>query len=270
MPNRPKSPCSYPGCPVLLDKPGKCDKHAQTKRSGWSKDRAKQPVMTTTERGYGYAWRKIRDSVMLRDQGLCQVCLSNGRTRLAAEVDHITRKADGGTDDVENLQAICRECHRLKTAVEQLPDQQWTSFYPEWIPKPAIPVTVVAGPPGSGKSKYVEDRAKPGDLVLDVDVIAAEAYGLKLYEASYEQRTAAVRVRNKLLAGLNENTQYKRCWLIVTAPSEDKRHWWRDKLDAELVVLDVDKRICLDRIANDARRTPESKRRAREACLAWV
>jgi len=207
---------------------------------------------------------------MRRDQGLCQVCLSSGRTTLAAEVDHIKRKADGGTDDVDNLQAICRECHRLKTAVEQLPDQQWTSFYPEWIPKPSIPVTVVAGPPGSGKSTYVHDNAGRGDLVLDVDVIAAEVYGLKIYEANYEQRTAAVRVRNKLLAGLNESTQYKRCWLIVTAPSEDKRQWWKDKLDADLVVLDVDKRTCLDRIAKDPRRTSESKKRARQACLDWV
>jgi 5-methylcytosine-specific restriction protein A len=35
-----------------------------------------------------------------------------------AIVDHIKPKAEGGTDDLENLQAICRPCHVKKTALE--------------------------------------------------------------------------------------------------------------------------------------------------------
>jgi 5-methylcytosine-specific restriction enzyme A len=33
-------------------------------------------------------------------------------------VDHITSKAKGGSDDLENLQAICDDCHKAKTADE--------------------------------------------------------------------------------------------------------------------------------------------------------
>jgi 5-methylcytosine-specific restriction protein A len=33
----------------------------------------------------------------------------------AHAVDHITPKAKGGTDDLHNLQAICRACHLDKT-----------------------------------------------------------------------------------------------------------------------------------------------------------
>jgi 5-methylcytosine-specific restriction protein A len=36
----------------------------------------------------------------------------------ATDVDHIRRKADGGTDELENLQALCRVCHEAKTMVE--------------------------------------------------------------------------------------------------------------------------------------------------------
>lgn len=53
---------------------------------------------------------------MERDEWLCQPCLSHGWYTPATEVNHLTAKADGGTDDLENLEAICRECHKLKTA----------------------------------------------------------------------------------------------------------------------------------------------------------
>lgn len=35
-------------------------------------------------------------------------------------IDHIVRRADGGTDDRENLQALCQECHAKKTLNENL------------------------------------------------------------------------------------------------------------------------------------------------------
>ena len=35
------------------------------------------------------------------------------------------------------------------------------------------PVTVIAGPPGSGKSSYVAGRQRWGDLVLDLDAVAS-------------------------------------------------------------------------------------------------
>jgi 5-methylcytosine-specific restriction enzyme A len=70
------------------------------------------------ERGYGTAWNKIRNAVMQRDQHLCQPCLMMGRPTPAREVDHIIPKSQGGTDDMDNLQCICTECHKDKTQQE--------------------------------------------------------------------------------------------------------------------------------------------------------
>jgi 5-methylcytosine-specific restriction endonuclease McrA len=42
-----------------------------------------------------------------------------GLTVLAVEVDHRLSKAEGGTDSPENLDPICREHHRDKTARER-------------------------------------------------------------------------------------------------------------------------------------------------------
>ena len=70
------------------------------------------------ERGYGYEWTKRRAKVLERDGYLCQPCYRKGRPTPATEVDHITPKSQDGTDDYENLQAICNPCHKAKTKAE--------------------------------------------------------------------------------------------------------------------------------------------------------
>lgn len=72
------------------------------------------------ERGYGSEWVKLRQIVLMRDGYLCQACKATGRPTPATDVDHIEPKATGGTDDIDNLQALCRECHKAKTAQETL------------------------------------------------------------------------------------------------------------------------------------------------------
>ena len=70
------------------------------------------------ERGYGNAWDKLRKLVLQRDKHLCQPCLAKRRVTPATQVDHITPKAKGGTDDLDNLQGICGPCHEAKTTIE--------------------------------------------------------------------------------------------------------------------------------------------------------
>lgn len=73
----------------------------------------------TTERGLGWRWQQRRLQALKRDAYLCQPCRVSGRTTPANEVDHIAPRAKGGTDDLINLQAICRECHEAKTAEDE-------------------------------------------------------------------------------------------------------------------------------------------------------
>ena len=72
-------------------------------------------------RGYGPAWDKLRKVVLARDGHLCQCaeCRAEGRVSVATHVDHIKPKAQGGTDALENLQAINAKCHERKTLTEQ-------------------------------------------------------------------------------------------------------------------------------------------------------
>ena len=77
--------------------------------------RPKQPWEgqgSSAARGYGYRWRKIRERILKRDMYLCQACLRKNRATPATEVHHIKAKAQGGTDDQDNLEASCSPCHR--------------------------------------------------------------------------------------------------------------------------------------------------------------
>ena len=70
-------------------------------------------------RGYGKEWDKIRRRILVRDKHLCQPCLRKGVVSPATSVDHITPKAQGGTDDPNNLQSICPACREAKDAVDR-------------------------------------------------------------------------------------------------------------------------------------------------------
>lgn len=63
----------------------------------------------------GRPWRRKREAILIRDDYTCCVC---GLITKDLEVDHIVNVAQGGTDDDDNLQAICIPCHKTKTARE--------------------------------------------------------------------------------------------------------------------------------------------------------
>ncbi len=97
----------------MYDGTGYCAAHAD-QAGPWRR----REQGTTTQRGYGHAWRKKRNRILWRDKHLCQLCLANYRHTQATDVDHITPKARGGSDDDSNLQSLCTACHKDKTARE--------------------------------------------------------------------------------------------------------------------------------------------------------
>lgn len=267
MPSAAARPCRHHGCGILSrDGSGFCQTHKSDvkKASNFTKQ------LSRHVRGYGSAWEKLRIVILRRDGGLCQVCKAGDRLNPGEIVDHIKPKTEGGTDDPENLQTICKPCHTMKTALESARGGHHVQFEPEWLPQSVVPVIVVCGPPGSGKSTYVQQRAIPDDLVIDVDVIASKLYKLPIYHATFDQRMVAIRFRNKLLASLaDKSCGYRKAWLIVTAGREDKRAFWRRKYGDRIVIMATPKMQCIDRVRNDERRPEGAKRRAVEAIYAW-
>lgn len=207
---------------------------------------------TRHERGYGTAWTKLRETILLRDRGLCQPCEEHGRITPAIAVDHITPKALGGTDAPGNLQSICHTCHAEKTALESV-GGGYASPYPEWLPTPRVPVVVIAGPPCSGKLDHARSIAYGGDLVIDVNDLARKHDpSIRIALAGTPELKNAIRARNALLASLaHPRCGWLRAILTTTAPNPERRQWWKHKLGATVVVMDTPKAECKARLAQE-------------------
>jgi 5-methylcytosine-specific restriction protein A len=116
MPSRPPRVCARPGC-TRTTKAGpycaQCTAARQAKRKPADYD-AHRP--SAARRAYGRKWQPIRAAVLRRDAYICQHC--GQPAGKSAHVDHIVPKAEGGTDDQDNLETLCRGCHSRKTVRE--------------------------------------------------------------------------------------------------------------------------------------------------------
>lgn len=105
MPRRAVSACSRPHCPGVM-RAGVCSVCGPRRRVDAS-DKARD---NANARGYGARWRKLR-LMFLRAHPLCELCAQSDRVTPATDVHHKLAKRKGGTNEWENLQALCKSCH---------------------------------------------------------------------------------------------------------------------------------------------------------------
>lgn len=202
-------------------------------------------TLTTTERGYGYKWQKLRKQVLQRDAYLCQECYRNKKLTPATDVDHIKPKSAGGTDCESNLQSLCKTCHEIKSLGES---GNRPSIIPNFQRKPLIPVTLVCGPSGAGKSTYVRKQSQPTDLILDLDDILVRISGQD-YHTDYDRYLKmAIQERNSRLGALANPSNYTACWLIVGAPTYSERRKWAESLNANVILIMPPEDVCKERV----------------------
>lgn len=192
-----------------------------------------------TERLRGRAGVEQRKRRLKRSNGLCEKCLEKGIVRSASVVDHIAALAFGGSDEDSNTQNLCGDCNDLKTAYDAAA-QRGASFHPDWLKPSDIPLSIVCGPPCSGKTTYVAERASDHDIIIDLDTIQMTLNPEYRHWTKRELDSSllyrAIRVRNELLGSLSRRT-HGRAWFIVSAPSKAERQWWQEHLGGEVVLL---------------------------------
>jgi 5-methylcytosine-specific restriction endonuclease McrA len=73
--------------------------------------------------------RYLRKHVWLRDKGMCRRC---GEVTADWEADHITPVHKGGGEcGLENMQTLCKRCHRLKTYEDMSNDSDKVGYLKE-------------------------------------------------------------------------------------------------------------------------------------------
>lgn len=68
--------------------------------------------------GRGHDWRLLREKILLRDRYTCQHCGLVSMQKGVMECDHIVNVAQGGDDSLDNLQILCKDCHKIKSSNE--------------------------------------------------------------------------------------------------------------------------------------------------------
>lgn len=112
-------------------------------------------------------------------------------------------------------------------------------------------IHVVIGPPCAGKSTYVKENAKEGELRVDYDELAfclgnETRHGAKglIRKAAFEAREGAIKAALK-----NPDAE---SWIIHTSPTKEHLEAY-EKAGAEIIALDVSKEECLARAERDGR-----------------
>jgi 5-methylcytosine-specific restriction protein A len=106
---------------------------------------------------------------------------------------------------------------------------------------------VVIGAPGSGKTSYVRERVKYGEMVVDVDLLFNALTMRPMWDHPVQLMNAVLTARDYLI----EN--YEPAWVISTNAGRDYRDYMREKYGAEVVVMETPAAVCLERIAADGR-----------------
>jgi 5-methylcytosine-specific restriction protein A len=63
----------------------------------------------------------FRLNLFLKRKGMCTACRRKIEAGKAWDIDHILPLALGGTNEPNNLQILCRPCHRAKTIQSDVP-----------------------------------------------------------------------------------------------------------------------------------------------------
>ena len=111
MPARIPKACRVRACVgTSTAKHGYCDQH---------QDKAKDRTWQGAKKGRGGRdWRKLRQTIKKRADGLCEEHKRQGVYLTGGICDHIINQAEGGDDSPSNLQWLCKPCHDEKTAKE--------------------------------------------------------------------------------------------------------------------------------------------------------
>ena len=208
-----KRACTRPGCGALVE--------AGQGRCPACKREAEQARGSAAQRGYGRKHRtQFREQVLARDP-ICKMC----RKAWATVADHWPRDRrqleDEGLDpnDPAYGRGLCASCHGKHTAKAQ--PGGWNERWQAVMVKPRCNLTLIVGPPCSGKTTYVREHMEPGDLVIDYDAIAQALGSPSTHDHPASLHPFILAARDALLDRMTRQHDAPRAWLIKCEPTRD-------------------------------------------------
>ena len=206
MPRKPKRPCSYPGCPKLVD--GQyCEEHKRLvdkQYNEYGRDNFTKNFYKTPE------WLHARKQ-HLNQHPFCAECLKAGKRTRATMVDHIVPIKQGGERFApSNLQSLCWSCHSRKSAQE---GSRWKPKPREYDRPPRegevenlTISTLRAGPQSNAKKREIKNQTEKSKKSKPIRSIEGRATVLFDFAGNQNNQKNRAKIKN------SKGRQYGKRW----------------------------------------------------------
>lgn len=176
------------------------------------------------KRGYDTRWDKASRGFR-KKHPLCAECLRQWRLSPSEVVDHVVpHRGDWAKFwDSANWQPLCERCHNQKTRRESNLD--------------AHQRYVVTGPPGAGKTTWVAQRRKPGDIVWDYDEVAKAMLRVDRHETPEDCIPLLHGMALRLIEEIATNPPPRSVYVIL--PNEGTARIATQRMSAKLIAIDM-------------------------------
>ena len=119
---------------------------------------------------------------------------------------------------------------------------------------------IVVGPPGSGKTTWVRENMKPGDIVLDLDKIRSTLLGTtEEHQDAPELAHILSMIGWAVRKGVEEGDIKGKAFIITSITDRQRLQQWADQINAEMHVMEATAEECKDRIKEDPNRPDEDR-----------
>ncbi|TCJ05053.1 HNH endonuclease signature motif containing protein [Cytobacillus praedii] len=138
----------------------------------------------------------------------------------------------------ENIEIVCFDCHNK--------EHKRFGYQSE------REVFLVYGPPMSGKSTFVKENIRRGDIVIDMDQLYSAVSMLPYYDKPDNLFSNVMGIHNQLIDNIKTRFgKWNNAWIIGGYADRYKRNRLADDLGAELIFCDISKEECLRRLEVD-------------------
>ena len=131
----------------------------------------------------------------------------------------------------DNLMSVCTRCHALIEEKAKAGD--------------SCQYFCIFGAPASGKSTYVDQQKKNGELVLDVDALY-KALGSDTRDHPLELMPFVLDARDMIMARMRQKHALRKAWIITT--TKRVAEWSQQILGARIIRMETSKEECIKRV----------------------